>query len=273
MRIGNRCKDLNDGQGLEIDYSKAAEKIAQCVKDYLEVSKANGYVLGLSGGLDSAVTASLLVKGVGKDRVYALILPERESSREDVEDAKAVADSLGIRYVLTDITDPVENVLKMFGENYNTADRKAKGNLKARIRMATLYYFANRMGLLVAATSDRSEFLIGYFTKWGDAAGDIYPLISLYKTQVRGMAFFLGVPKSVAEKPSSPGLWPGQTAEGEIGMSYGEIDQILHLLVDRQEPIDEVSRVLGIPREKVEAVWRMVISSSHKRFKLQSCGV
>ncbi|MEM0178721.1 MAG: NAD+ synthase [Fervidicoccaceae archaeon] len=256
-----------------IDYARAADRISQCVKDYLDASGAKGYVLGVSGGLDSAVTAYLLVRGVGKERVHALILPERETDIREIEDAKLVADSLGIRYVIADISEAVEGILKMFGESYGTAERVAKGNVKARVRMTALYFLANTRKLLVSATSDRSEFLLGYFTKWGDGAGDVYPIISLYKTQVREMAKFLGVPEKIWRKPSSPGLWPGQTAEGEIGLSYEEIDTILHMLVDRQETVEEASRLTGIPIEKVETVWKKVISSSHKRFRLQSCGI
>lgn len=256
-----------------IDYLKGAERIAKCVKDYLEASGASGYVVGISGGLDSALVSYLLVKGVGRDKVVGLILPEKETDIREIEDARFVAEWLGIRYIVLDITDAVENVLKMFGDSYERADRVAKGNVKARVRMISLYYYANTRNLLVAATSDRSEFLLGYFTKWGDGAGDIYPIISLYKTQVRKMAREVGIPERISSKPSSPGLWPGQTAEGELGMSYEEIDKILYILIDKQEPVEEASRFLGIQREKVEAVWRRVISSSHKRFKLQPCGV
>jgi NAD+ synthase len=257
----------------DLDYVQSAERIASCVREYLEVSGAKGYVLGISGGLDSALTSYLLVKGVGKDRVFGLILPEKETDSRDIEDARLVAESLGIRYVVSDITGAVEHILNMFGDTYETADRNAKGNVKARIRMVSLYYYANTRNLLVAASSDRSEFLLGYFTKWGDGAGDVYPIISLYKTQARKMARAIGIPERIAGKPSSPGLWPGQSAEGELGMSYDEIDRILYMLVDKQEPIEESSRILGFPRERVEAVWRRVLANSHKRFKLQSCGV
>jgi len=257
----------------DIDYAAGAEKIAKCAADYLVSSGKEGYVLGISGGLDSALTAHLLVKGVGRDRVFGLILPEKETPPSDLEDARFVAESLGIRYLVADITDAVESILRMFGFSYDSAEKTAKGNVKARVRMASLYFYANTRNLLVAATSDRSEFLLGYFTKWGDGAGDIYPIISLYKTQVRKMARAIGIDERIAGKPSSPGLWPGQTAEGELGMSYEELDRILYLLVDRQEPIEEASSILGISKERVEQVWKRVVSSSHKRFKLASCGV
>lgn len=257
----------------KIDYEKTFSLISDCIRDYLERSGAKGYVLGISGGLDSTVTATILSKSVGKERVFGLILPERESSTEDIEDAVHVAEHLGIRYGVIDITSAVESILNQFADTYASSDKVAKGNVKARIRMVTLYYFANKNNYLVAATSDKSEYLLGYFTKWGDGSGDVYPIINLYKTQVRELAKYLGVPEKIVNKPSSPGLWPGQKASDELGLGYETLDEVLYLLVDKQMPIDDVSEQTGVPVEMVSSVWRRILSSTHKRKSLVSCPI
>jgi len=248
-----------------VDYEKAAERIASCVKRYVEEAGAAGVVVGLSGGLDSSVAAALAAKGLGPQRVTALIMPERETPLESVELAVRVAESLGLRYYVLDITKPVEGLLALFGRSYESSDPLARGNVKARIRMTALYYYANTSRCLVVATSDRSEFLLGYFTKWGDAAGDVYPLLSLYKTQVRELGRRLELPKEVVERPSSPELWPGQTAEGELGLPYEILDQLLYLLVDKQEPLDLACEKLGLEKSAGEKVWKRVLASEHKR--------
>ncbi len=255
----------------DLDYKKITDELITCITSILEQSKKEGVVLGLSGGVDSSVTAALLTRALGPERVVGLIMPEKETNQKDVEDALLIAETLGIPYMVIDITKPVEEILKSFGATYENTDVIAKGNVKARIRMVMLYYYANTHNFLVAATSDRSEYLIGYFTKWGDAAGDFYPIISLYKTQVRRLALRLGIPESIALKPSSPGLWPGQKAIDELGIDYNVIDDILYLLVDKQEPINEVSKKLGISKETVESIWNRIISTSHKRRSPPAC--
>ncbi len=255
----------------ELNYEKVTENITNCIKRYFKESGAEGIVLGLSGGIDSSVTAALLVKAIGSPRVTGLIMPEKESNTKDIEDAKIVAEHLGIKYYVMNITGIVEETLKLFGENYEDAPKIPKGNVKARGRMIVLYYYANKMNYLVAATGDKSEYYLGYFTKWGDAAGDIYPIIGLYKTQVRKLGAYLGLPSEIVKKPSSPGLWPGQTAEGELGLSYEIIDPIIYYLVEKQKPIGEVAATLGIDEKLVKDVWNRIISTQHKRSSLQAC--
>jgi len=254
-----------------VDYKNAIDSITGCIRNYVRKAGASGIVLGLSGGVDSSVVAALAREAIGEKSVTALIMPEKEVSREAIEDAISVAEMLGIKYYVLDITGLVEETLKLFGSSYTTADKKAKGNVKVRQRMVLLYYYANTRNMLVAATSNRSEFLLGYFTKWGDASGDIYPILSLYKTQVQELGRLLGLPERILRKPSSPQLWPGQTAEAELGLPYSILDQILYLLIDKQEPIGAVCEELKLPKELVESVWNRVLENEHKRNPLKRC--
>ena len=190
--------------------------IARCVKD----AEADGVVVGVSGGLDSAVCATLAVRALGVDNVLALFLPSLNTPLADRIDAQALFRTLGLAWAQAGITCIVD----AFGPFKTTRNA---GNISARVRMTMLYAQANANNLLVMGTSDRSEIEIGYFTKWGDGAADILPIAHLYKTQVRTLAREIGVSASIIEKPSSPALVLGQTAEGEIGFSYEDIDDML----------------------------------------------
>ncbi len=250
---------------LRIDPEKTANSVASFIRDYVNRSGASGVVLGLSGGTDSAVLAALAVVALGADRVAVLVMPERESSSEDVADAGKVAELLGLEPTKIDITEGVEFVLKSFGESYGSSPRLARANVKARLRMVMLYYVANKTGSLVLGSSNRSEWLLGYFTKWGDGAADLYPLLGLYKTQVRQLGDHLGLPESIVWKPSSPGLWPGHLASEELGADYDVIDPILYLYVDRGMGVEEVSRTTGIDPELVRRIVSRVSAAEHKR--------
>lgn len=248
-----------------MSYFKVAEVIEGFMKGFVAGSGAKGCVIGLSGGLDSSTVAHLLVRALGKEKVLGLIMPMSGITRqEDLDDAVSLAEDLGINYRIIDIREIFEaytSANPLFDEN----DKIANGNLQARIRMTLLYYAANRKNLLVAGTSDRSEILLGYFTKYGDGASDFIPIGDLYKTQVRELARSIGVPDKIVNKPSSPGLWVGQTAEGELGLSYDVIDRILIALFDRKMEIDEAAREVGVSREVVEKVMEMCRNSTHKR--------
>lgn len=190
-------------------------------------AKANGVVLGLSGGVDSAVVAALSAKALGPRRVTALIMPEAETRSDgDVADAIAVANSLGIEYRVIDFTGVYRafaKCLPVFGR----AARVPNGNLRARIRMCLLYYYANRRNLLVAGTGNKSELLQGYFTRYGDGGVDMLPIGGLYKTQVRALARSLGIPERIIAKVPTAGLWPGQSDEAELGIRYEALDKVL----------------------------------------------
>jgi NAD+ synthase len=255
---------------LRFDFRRAEEVIKEFIRKTVEASGASGVVIGLSGGSDSSVTAALAVRALGADRVKALRLPDRESSRESLEIAGKVADALGVEVVTIDITPMVESFLSALGLTYETAPKIVKGNIKVRSRMVTLYAFANRERRLVLGTSDRSEWLIGYFTKWGDGCADLYPIIGLYKTQVMEFGKWLGLPKESVTRPPTPDLWPGHTAYEELGVTYDLIDEVLYRVFDEGIPPERVSEVAGVPEEVVKRVMELHKASEHKRTPLKT---
>ncbi len=249
---------------IRIDYEYVTQRIIDFIKSYVKDSGAAGAVIGLSGGVDSSVTAYLLVRALGKDNVIGLILPYKTTPPEDIRDAKYVAETLGIKYYYVDIGE-IRSAFAKSIPIFDESDRISAGNLLPRIRMTLLYYFANRFNMVVAGTGDKSELLIGYFTKYGDGGVDILPIGDLYKTQVRYLGKYLGLPDNIAFKPSSPRLWEGQTAEGELGIKYEDIDVILHALVDYRMNVEQAAEATGKPLELVQAVWRRVLNTEHKR--------
>ncbi len=248
---------------INLDYDGVASVITNFIRDAVERAGAKGVVVGVSGGVDSATTLTLAVKALGPDSVHALIMPDtRVTPQQDVNDAKDLVQMFGVsHYKVLTIDEAVDSILKTLPE----ADRVAVGNVRARIRMVLLYYYANANRLLVLGTSDRSEFLIGYFTKFGDGAADIYPIAVLYKSQVRRLAKHLGVPDKIAFKPSAPRLWPGHEAEKELGLTYEQIDLVLYAIFDLGLTIDEAVERTGLSREVVERVLKMYESTKHKR--------
>ncbi len=248
-----------------LDYGYAVERITMFLRYFLEKSHARGYVVGVSGGVDSATTLALAVKAVGSERVHALVMPDpRVTPEEDVEDAVRLCRMLGVEYTVVDISrliDSYASVLPFF----EWSDRIATGNLRARIRMTILYYYANRFGYAVLGTGDKSEILLGYFTKYGDGGVDLLPIGDVYKTQVRRMAVMLGVPEKIAYKPSSPRLWPGHMAEEELGYSYELIDNVLYRYVDQGMTIEEVADELGVDVKVVRDIVSRVHANEHKR--------
>jgi len=252
---------------VNINYNAVAEDIAGFIRSKVEEAGAQGAVLGVSGGVDSATVLFLAVKALGPEKVHPLIMPDiNVTPEEDVNDAKNLVVLSGTTPHIINIA-PIVEVYKStipIYENDET-DRLPLGNLRARIRMCLLYYYANKKNLLVLGTGDRSEILIGYFTKYGDGAVDILPIGILYKSQVRRLAASLGVPERIAFKPSSPRLWPGQTAEGELGLSYDEVDVILHAIFDRGLRPEEVPEATGISMDKVRRVLELHEKSKHKR--------
>ena len=185
--------------------------------------------------------------------------------REDTEDALKLVDKLGLDYKLIDIS-----LVHSEYSKYLEPNSLALGNLRARIRSNILYYYANSKNLLVLGSSDRSEYLIGYFTKFGDGAADLLPIVSLYKTQIREFAKSLGVPDSIISKKSSPSLWQGHTAEDEIGLSYEEVDLILHC-IDKNLSLQETADLAEINLSIVDKIHKLYKKSEHKRITATSC--
>lgn len=245
------------------------DTIAAFIRARISESRASGAVIGLSGGIDSAVVAYLTVEAVGKENVLAIMLPVQDlTPGYDTDDAINVADRLGIEYRVIEVGD----VLHGFSDaipDYDPDAAVASGNLTARIRMCVLYYYANLMNRLVIGTGNRTELLLGYATKHGDAGVDIEPIGDLYKTEVFELAEFLGVPERIIRKAPSARLWAGQTDEGELGMRYPDIDRILRMLVDEQLSVDEIE-ARGVPGDAARRLTHLISISAHKRHPPQN---
>jgi len=250
----------------DLDYAKVRKKIVSFMKSELLSSKKNGFAIGLSGGLDSSVVTALAAEAVGS-KLLALILPSaRITPVQDIDDAVALCKKLNVKYDIIDLGQIHSSMVRRL-----RPDRLATGNLLARLRMCVLYYYANKKNLLVLGTSDRSELLIGYFTKYGDGAADILPIASLYKVQVRALGIHLKLPAPILTKKIGPRLWQRHTAEKEIGMSYQEIDSILYCMFDLKQSPKNTAKKLGIPIKKVMKIKKMYDASRHKREMAKIC--
>jgi NAD+ synthase len=229
------------------------ERIEQMIRHTLWSSGAKGIVVGISGGVDSALAAALCARAVGGRQVMGIALPSPVTPEADLRDGEELCTKFDIPFK----TIPIEPMLSAFAgmdEFENTP--YLSGNLMARIRMATLYYHANRLHYLVCGTSNRSEYMLGYCTKYGDNAADIQPILHCYKTRVYALAEEVGVPAPIIEKPPSAGLWPGQSDEADIGFTYPEIDSALASL--------EVNGWAASNAQE-ELILGKVLASMHKR--------
>lgn len=234
-----------------MDPAELANHIASWLQDRLEEARASGFVVGLSGGIDSAVTAALCKRAAGS-AVLALWMP-CQSLPEDEQFAHSVANALQLELVTMDLCPAFDALMQELPQG----NLLARANLKPRLRMATLYYLAQSRNYLVAGTGNKPELMVGYFTKYGDGGVDLEPLGELYKHEVRALAKALGIPQPIIDRAPSPGLWPGQTDEGEMGITYAEIDAILAAW--------DAGETSQLPEERVEKVRGMVARSAHKR--------
>ena len=228
-------------------------QVEQMIRYAYWTSGCKGIVVGLSGGVDSAVAATFCCRAIGGEKVLGLSLPSSVSNPADIKDAAALCDQIGMEHRVVSIEPMLEGFRTMpeFKES-----RYLLGNLMARIRMAVLYYHANRDRKIVCGTSNRSEYMLGYCTKFGDNAADLQPLLHLYKTEVYAIAQELGIPESIIKKTPSAGLWEGQSDEEEIGLSYAEIDYSL-------QSLELQGWKAATPTE--EKVLGLVKKSEHKR--------
>jgi len=246
----------------KLNYQDVIKQISNFLIYALESSNSQGYVIGVSGGIDSSVTATLAAKTL-RNRIKAFILPEIGiTPEEDVNDAVELCANLGIEYRIIPINEIKESYLKSLGRSPNI---KAIGNLSARIRMSILYYYANSLNYLVLGTGDRSEILIGYFTKYGDGGVDVLPIGDLYKTQVRELGRFLGLSDKLVNKKSSPRLWEDHEAEKEIGISYDILDRILYGLVDLELDEESIAKELNLEIDLVKSIKERIRRNEHKR--------
>ncbi len=248
------------------DYNQIQNKIGSFLVQEIVERKSQGVIFGLSGGIDSAILAMLCAKFV-REKTLALIMPNSKiTPPADTEDAIKMVDNLRFEYKLIDI-----GFIHKEYSKYLEPNPLAGGNLGARIRANILYYYANARNYLVLGAADKSEFLIGYFTKYGDGAADLLPLVSLYKTQVRAFAKFLKVSDKIVSKPSAPRLWEGHLAQNELGLGYEEIDSILYCIIEKGLSPEETARVTELPISDVDKIYQMRKKSEHKRITPKPC--
>jgi len=240
------------------------EAVAQVLTGFIreEVTKTgfSKVVVGLSGGIDSSLSATLAVTALGAGNVIGVMLPYETSNPDSLGDARLLTERLGIAHRLVEITPMV----KPFFENDPGMDSVRRGNVMARMRMIVLYDLSAEFKALVLGTSNKTEYLLGYSTLWGDSACAVNPLGDLYKTQIRALAAHLGLPESIIRKKPSADLWVGQTDEDELGFTYEQADQMLALLIDRRMSAEQVIR-RGYPEDFVRNIMRMVRQTQYKR--------
>jgi NAD+ synthase len=246
---------------LILDYKKVIKKITSFISDEVRSRKKNGVVVGLSGGLDSSVCIALASRAIENKKIIGLMMPERGLTPiTDIQNARALAQKLKIRYKEIDIERGKKILLYRLRK-----DKLSGGNFSARLRMALLYHCAAVNNLLVLGTADKSELMIGYFTKFGDIGADILPIGELYKSQVKLLGKELRLTERIVEQPSSPRFWKGQLAEKEIGLSYQEIDKILEAYIQNESNDCELSK------GKIKLVTDMIRKSQHKKEKIPIC--
>jgi len=240
--------------------------IHQFIQKRIEISRARKVLVGLSGGLDSSVVAKLVADAVGPEMVLGLMMPVRETT--DTGEGIRLAEEYGVEYRVVDLEDDFQSLLacysKALGVPPEMIPPMSRGNLSSRLRMATLYFAANLYGGIVMGTSNKTELLTGYYTKYGDGASDAMPLGDLYKTQVFKLAGEIGVPEHIIQKKPTAGFFPGQTDEGDLGMDYGTLDRILHGLELRFRA-EEIAEYLALDVAEVERIEKRVQRSAHKR--------
>ncbi len=247
-------------EGLRIDIKRVKEKIIEFIRKQVKGAGLSRAVIGLSGGVDSSTVAYLAKEALGRENVYGVVLPYKTTNKEDIGDTKEIIKTLGINLIEVDITQMVDSL----STSSKDTDKTRKGNIMARTRMIFLYDQAAKYKALVLGTSNKTELLLGYFTKYGDGGVDIEPLGDLYKTQVRQLAKDLGVPDRIIKKTPTAGLWPGQTDEGELGFTYEEVDRLLYHMLDEKKNDEELIN-LGFKEEFIEKVRDKIKNTEHKR--------
>jgi NAD+ synthase len=233
------------------DEGALAGRISLWIKNQVDAARADGVVFGMSGGIDSSVAAVLAKMAVGR-KALGLLLP-CHSSPESEEHARMVARKFSIDTMTVDLTSVQDELVRQLPDG----EGMAVVNLRPRLRMSVLYYYGNLYNKLVLGTSNKSELMIGYFTKWGDGGSDILPIGGLYKAQIRKLAQELDMPAEIIDKPPTADLWAGQTDEQELGMTYDQLDAIL--------PAVECGKIGGLDRDMVAKVRNLIAQTEHKR--------
>jgi len=259
-----RATDPLDLTFSEDELEAHREHITAFIQSQLDAAGVDRAVMGLSGGIDSTLVSHLAVEALGRDAVHGLVMPSEVNRPDNMSDAERVAnDLLGIEYDVVEINP----LVYAFTDAYPDAagDQLAVGNLRVRCRAVLNYLVANHEDAMVLGTGNRSEALVGYYTKYGDGAVDCHPIATLYKQQVRQLAKHVGVPDDLAEKTASAEMWTGQTDAGELGMDYDTLDSILALHVDGGMPKDATADHIGVPPSTVDQVRELYERSAHKR--------
>ncbi len=249
---------------VDIDYQTKILEITEWIRKTVAEPGFSDVVVAVSGGIDSAVSLALCVRALGKEHVYALRLPYGKFSTAATMDAKIVTSSVGLRkehVFQKDIYKEVNKIVKQINDPEMSSVRK--GNIMARVRMIFLYDLTKSLNALVVGTENKSEYLLGYFTRFGDEASDIEPIRNLYKTQVRELAKALGLPQEIINKQPTAGLWDGQTDEKEFGFTYADADRVLYYHFDEGLCIEAIVE-LGIEKQIVESVLRWVQKNEFK---------
>jgi len=245
---------------LEIDNQVVEKVLLRFIRDSVHKNGFKNAILGVSGGLDSAVVLTLTQRALGSEFTFALLMPYKLSAASSLTHGRLMCERLGLDDEVIDISPCID----AYFDRYPSGERVLIGNKCARERMAVLYDFSVRKKALVVGTSNKSELLVGYSTIFGDSAAAFLPLGDLYKSQVFDLARYLGIPQEIIDKKPSADLWPEQTDEGEIGISYQELDEILYRLVDRRERPDELEKN-GYKRETIDRIIGLVVNSQYKR--------
>ena len=245
----------------EINVEKTKNDIVEFVQNKVSEANADGVVVGLSGGIDSTLVAFLACEAVGKENVFGIVMPSTTTPTEDKLHGTVIAQTLGINYKEMAIDSILNEFLSVAQLE---EDILAIGNLKARIRMSIIYFYANSKNYLVCGTGNKSEILIGYFTKHGDGACDIEPIGDLYKTDVYELAKYLEIPQEIIDKPPRAGLWNNQTDEDEIGMTYKLLDKILYQFIEKEIDADSIAKELDIEVNEVNDIINRVERNQHK---------
>ncbi|WP_342303662.1 NAD+ synthase [Methanolobus sp. ZRKC5] len=247
-----------------MDISKAKDSIVEFIRDKTKEAGIKGAVIGISGGIDSALIAYLTVEALGKENVLGIHMPELNlTPAEDVLDATEVASRLGIEFKTVNISEILSGYMNTIPES-SAFNSHANGNLKSRIRMSVLYYYANMMSRMVMGTGNKTEILLGYFTKYGDGGVDIEPIGDLYKTEVKEMSALMGVPEEIITKAPSARLWADQTDEDELGITYELVDRFLALLLEGESP-QVAQNTLGLTGTQRDSVVKRINVNLHKQ--------
>lgn len=252
---------LDQAPFLRLDEPLVTDLLVTSLREEVEKAGFQKVIIGLSGGIDSALSLYLAAEAFGKENVVAVCMPYLTSDPASLEDAQLAVEDLGVHSLIIDITPQIDDY---FGEHFPDASPLRRGNKMARERMSILYDLSADFEALVVGTSNRTELLLGYGTQYGDSASAVNPIGDLYKTQVRQLSAFLGVPEQIIIKPPSADLWENQTDEGELGFTYLDVDRLLYYMIDKRYTLEQLSE-LQFTEEFISQVSKRIIRNQYKR--------